>query len=52
LGARRPGAEGEFRKELAALARDGYSRVVVDGEVRDPASRSTSTGSANTTSTW
>ncbi|EFK97572.1 Excinuclease ABC subunit A [sediment metagenome] len=31
------GRKGEFRKELAALARDGYSRVVVDGEARDPA---------------
>jgi excinuclease ABC subunit A len=30
------GRKGEYRKELAKLARDGYSRVVVDGEVRDP----------------
>ncbi len=30
------GRKGEFRKELAALARDGYSRVVIDGEARDP----------------
>jgi excinuclease ABC subunit A len=31
------GRKGEYRKELAKLARDGYSRVVVDGEARDPA---------------
>ncbi len=30
------GRKGEYRKELARLARDGYSRVVVDGEARDP----------------
>ncbi|MBP2674627.1 MAG: uvrA [Deltaproteobacteria bacterium] len=30
------GRKGEYRKELAKLARDGYSRVVVDGETRDP----------------
>ncbi|MCL1927134.1 MAG: excinuclease ABC subunit UvrA [Syntrophorhabdaceae bacterium] len=31
------GRKGEYKKELATIARDGYSRVVVDGEVRDPA---------------
>ncbi|MEW6719294.1 MAG: excinuclease ABC subunit UvrA [Thermodesulfobacteriota bacterium] len=31
------GRKGEYRKELAKLARDGYSRVLVDGEMRDPA---------------
>jgi excinuclease ABC subunit A len=30
------GRKGEYRKELAKVARDGYSRVVVDGEARDP----------------
>jgi len=30
------GRKGEYRKDLAKLARDGYSRVVVDGEARDP----------------
>ena len=30
------GRKGEYRKELSKLARDGYSRVVVDGEARDP----------------
>jgi excinuclease ABC subunit A len=29
------GRKGEYRKELAKLARDGFSRVVVDGEARD-----------------
>ncbi|MGE5699180.1 MAG: excinuclease ABC subunit UvrA [Deltaproteobacteria bacterium] len=29
------GRKGEYRKELARLARDGFSRVVVDGEARD-----------------
>jgi len=28
------GRKGEYRKELARLAREGYSRVVVDGETR------------------
>ncbi|OGP35465.1 MAG: excinuclease ABC subunit A [Deltaproteobacteria bacterium GWC2_65_14] len=28
------GRKGEYRKELARLARDGYSRVIVDGEER------------------
>ncbi|GAB4369049.1 MAG: excinuclease ABC subunit UvrA [Deltaproteobacteria bacterium] len=28
------GRKGEYRKELAKLAREGYSRVVVDGEPR------------------
>ncbi len=28
------GRKGEYRKELAKLARDGFSRVVVDGEAR------------------
>jgi excinuclease ABC subunit A len=31
------GRKGEYRKELAKLSRDGFSRVVVDGETRDPA---------------
>jgi excinuclease ABC subunit A len=31
------GRKGEYRAALAKLARDGYSRVVVDGEMRDPA---------------
>jgi excinuclease ABC subunit A len=31
------GRKGEYRSVLARLARDGYSRVVVDGEARDPA---------------
>jgi len=30
------GRKGEYRSVLARLARDGYSRVVVDGEARDP----------------
>jgi len=30
------GRKGEYRAVLAKLARDGYSRVVVDGEARDP----------------
>jgi len=30
------GRKGEYRSLLAKLARDGYSRVVVDGEARDP----------------
>jgi excinuclease ABC subunit A len=30
------GRKGEYRSVLAKLARDGYSRVVVDGEARDP----------------
>ncbi len=30
------GRKGEYRKELAKLARDGFSRVMVDGETRDP----------------
>jgi excinuclease ABC subunit A len=29
------GRKGEYRKELAKLKRDGFSRVVVDGEARD-----------------
>ena len=29
------GRKGEYRKELAKLARDGFSRVVVDGETRE-----------------
>ncbi len=29
------GRKGEYRKELARLRRDGFSRVVVDGEARD-----------------
>jgi excinuclease ABC subunit A len=29
------GRKGEYRKELAKLAREGFSRVVVDGEARD-----------------
>ncbi|MBP2684717.1 MAG: excinuclease subunit, partial [Deltaproteobacteria bacterium] len=31
------GRKGEYRKELAKLSRDGFSRVVVDGETKDPA---------------
>ena len=31
------GRKGEYRKELAKLSRDGFSRVVVDGETMDPA---------------
>ncbi|MDP2658405.1 MAG: hypothetical protein Q8O78_08335, partial [Candidatus Deferrimicrobium sp.] len=31
------GRKGEYRKELAKFSRDGFSRVVVDGETRDPA---------------
>jgi excinuclease ABC subunit A len=31
------GRKGEYRSMLGKLARDGYSRVVVDGEARDPA---------------
>ncbi len=31
------GRKGEYRKELAKLSGDGFSRVVVDGETRDPA---------------
>ena len=31
------GRKGEYRKDLAKLSRDGFSRVVVDGETRDPA---------------
>jgi excinuclease ABC subunit A len=30
------GRKGEYRSVLAKLARDGYSRVMVDGEARDP----------------
>jgi excinuclease ABC subunit A len=30
------GRKGEYRSVLTKLARDGYSRVVVDGEARDP----------------
>jgi excinuclease ABC subunit A len=30
------GRKGEYRSVLSKLARDGYSRVVVDGEARDP----------------
>ncbi len=29
------GRKGEYRKELARLSREGYSRAVVDGELRD-----------------
>ena len=29
------GRKGEYRKELARLKRDGFSRMVVDGETRD-----------------
>jgi len=29
------GRKGEYRKELAKLKRDGFSRVMVDGEARD-----------------
>ncbi|MBI5135818.1 MAG: excinuclease ABC subunit UvrA [Nitrospirae bacterium] len=31
------GRKGEYKKELAALAKQGFVRVRVDGEVRDPA---------------
>jgi len=31
------GRKGEYRSALAKLSRDGFSRVVVDGETRDPA---------------
>jgi excinuclease ABC subunit A len=30
------GRKGEYRSVLAKLARDGFSRVVIDGETRDP----------------
>jgi len=30
------GRKGEYRSVLAKFARDGFSRVMVDGEVRDP----------------
>jgi excinuclease ABC subunit A len=29
------GRKGEYRKDLAKLRRDGFSRVLVDGEIRD-----------------
>ncbi len=30
------GRKGEYRKELSRLVKEGFSRVVVDGEARDP----------------
>jgi len=37
VGRRSSGAQGGVSQELAKLSRDGFSRVVVDGETRDPA---------------